>query len=246
ITATMGAGSTWVNLTVTNAQISSISVTPTGVTIPIGAQKGFTATGLFSDSTAQDITANCHWTSSNTAVATVGSGGGMGPITATGIGAGAANINASFGGVNGSSTLTVSSATLVSLALSPASMILSPGSTASYNALGTFSDGSHVSVNGAVTWASSNPQVATIQQSGTVTGQSAGATPIKAQSGSISATAGLVVEGAALSSLQVSPASATVPDTIRSGFTATGIFANGDTLDLTGIAAWTSSAPSVA
>src|SRR5258708_35691576 len=194
MTATPGSVSTSVNLTVANATISSIPVTPTGVTITIGAQKGFTATGLFSDSTAQDITANCHWTSSNTAVATVGSGGGMGPITATGIGAGAANINASFGGVNGSSTLTVSSATLLSLALSPASMILSPCSTASYTALGSFSDGSHVSVNGAVTWASSNPQVATIQQSGTVTGQSAGATTIKAQSGSITPTAGPVLE----------------------------------------------------
>ena len=65
------------------------------------------------------------------------------------------------------------------------------------------------------------------------------------QSGSITATAGLAVEGAALSSIQVSPASATIPQTIRSGFTATGMFANGDALDLTGIVAWTSSAPSV-
>jgi len=245
ITATLGSASTSVNLTVTNATISSISVTPTGITIPIGAQKGFTATGLFSDSSSQDITANCHWTSSNTAVATMGSGGGMGPITATSVGAGTTNITAGFGGGNGFSTLTVSSATLVSIALSPASLILSPSATSSYNALGTFSDGSRVSVNGGVTWTSSNPQVATIQQSGTVTGQSAGTTTIMVQSGSITATAGLAVEGAALSSIQVSPASATIPQTIRSGFTATGMFANGDALDLTGIVAWTSSAPSV-
>ena len=246
ITATLGSVSQTTNLTVTNATISSISVTPTGVTIPIGAQKSFSATGLFSDSTTQDITANCHWTSSNTAVATVGSGGGQGPITATSVGAGTANITASFGGMSGFSTLTVSSATLVSIALSPANLILSPSATASYNALGTFSDGSHVSVNGAATWTSSNPQVATIQQSGAVTGQSAGTTTIMVQSGSITATAGLAVEGAALTSIQVSPASATIPQTIRSGFTATGMFANGDALDLTGIVAWTSSAPSIA
>ena len=245
ITAVLGSMSASVNFTVTNATISSISVTPSGATIPIGAQKSFKATGLFSDSTTQDITANSKWTSSNPSVATLGSGGGA-TLTATGVAAGTANINASFGGVNGFTTLTVNSATLVSLALSPTNTILSPGSSAGYNAIGTFSDGSQRSMNGVVTWTSSDTQVATVSQSGTVTGQSAGTAIISVQSGSISATAGLVVEGSTLSSLQVSPAHATIPQSIQSGFTAIGVFANGDTLDLTGIVAWTSSVPSVA
>ena len=245
ISAVLGSTSASVNFTVTNATISSISVTPTGVTIPIGAQKGFQATGLFSDSTTEDITANSQWTSSNPSVATVGSGGGA-ILTATGVAAGTANINASFGGVTGSGTLTVDSATLVSLALSPANAILSPGSSASYDAIGTFSDGSQRSMNGIVTWTSSDTQVATVSPSGTVTGQSAGTATIRVQSGSISTTAGLVVEGSTLSSIRVSPANATIPESIQSGFAATGIFANGDALDLTGIVAWTSSAPSVA
>ncbi len=245
ITATLGSANASVNFTVTNATISSISVTPSGATIPIGAQRGFQATGLFSDSTAQDVTANSNWTSSNTSVATVGSGGGS-VLTATGVSAGTTNINATFGGVNGFSTLTVNSATLVSLALSPANSILSPGSSASYNAVGTFSDGSHRSMNGIVTWSSSDTQVATVSSSGTVTGQSAGTAAINVQSGSIGASTGLVVEGSALSSLQVSPAHTTIPQSIQSGFVATGVFANGDRLDLTGIVAWTSSAPSVA
>ena len=245
ITATLGSVSASVNLTVTNATISSISVTPVQATIPVGSQKGFQATGLFSDSSSQDITANSKWTSSDTSVATVGSGGGA-ILTATGVAAGTANINASFGGVSGFSTLTVNSATLVSLSLSPGSAILSPGASLSYNAIGTFSDSSQRSMNGIVNWTSSDTQVATVLQSGTVTGQSAGAVTIKIQDGPLSATAGLVVEGSTLSSLQVTPASATVPENIRAGFTATGIFANGDMLDLTDIVAWTSSAPSVA
>jgi len=245
ITATLGSANASVNFTVTNATISSVSVTPSGATIPFGAQRSFQATGLFSDSTTQDVTANSNWTSSNTSVATVGSGGGS-VLTATGVSAGTTNINATFGGVNGFSTLTVNSATLVSLALSPANSILSPGSSASYNAVGTFSDGSHRSMNGIVTWSSSDTQVATVSSSGTVTGQSAGTAAINVQSGSIGASTGLVVEGSALSSLQVSPAHTTIPQSIQSGFVATGIFANGDRLDLTGIVGWTSSAPSVA
>jgi hypothetical protein len=245
ITATLGSVSASVNLTVTDATITSISVTPAQATVPIGGQKGFQATGLFSDSSTQDITAISKWTSSDTSVAKVGSGGGA-ILSATGVAAGTAHINASFGGVNGFSTLTVNSATLVSLTLSPASTILSPGSTFTYNAIGTFSDGSQRSMNGVVTWTSSDTHVATIAQSGTVTGQSAGAITIGVQDGAITASAGLVVEGSSLSSLQVSPANATVPESIRSGFTVTGIFANGDTLDLTGIVAWTSSTPAVA
>jgi hypothetical protein len=83
-------------------------------------------------------------------------------------------------------------------------------------------------------------------QSGTVTGQSAGTATIKVQSGAISATANLVVEGSTLSSLQVFPTTATVPESIQAGFSAIGTFANGDTLNLTSVAVWTSSAPSVA
>jgi uncharacterized protein YjdB len=245
ITATLGSLSTSANFTVTNATISSISVTPPSGTMPIGAQKGFQATGLFSDSTAQDVTAISTWTSSDTSVATVGSGGGS-LLTATGVGAGTTNINASFGGVSSFSTLTVTSATLVSLALTPANKILSPGATANYTAIGTFSDSSQRALNGIVTWTSSDTHVATVTQSGTATGQSAGAVTIGIQDGALSATAGLVVEGSTLSSLQVSPTSATVPETIRSGFTATGTFANGDMLDLTGIVTWTSSTPSIA
>jgi hypothetical protein len=111
ITATLGSVSASVNLTVTDATITSISVTPAQATVPIGGQKGFQATGLFSDSSTQDITAISKWTSSDTSVAKVGSGGGA-ILSATGVAAGTAHINASFGGVNGFSTLTVNSATL--------------------------------------------------------------------------------------------------------------------------------------
>ncbi len=241
ITAVLGSVSASVNFTVTNATVSSITVTPTGATIPSGSQKNFQATGLFSDSTTQDITNNCKWTSSDTSVATVVAGG-----IATGVAAGTAGINASFGGVIGSTTLSVDSATLVSLALSPTNTILAPSSSLGYNAVGTFSDGSQRQMNTIVTWSSSDTQVATVSTWGKVTGQSAGTATIGVQSGTTTASVSLVVEGSTLSSLQVSPASASVPESIQSAFIAIGVFANGDTLDLTNIVAWTSSAPSVA
>jgi uncharacterized protein YjdB len=245
ITAALGSVSASVNLTVTNAVLSSISIAPSTVTIPIGAQAGFKATGQFNDSSTQDISGNCQWTSTNTSVATVTSGAGFG-VQATGVAAGNATINATFAGVTGSAALTVSSATLASIALSPSNAILAPGSTLSYSAVGTFTDGSKRGLGGNLTWSSSNTTVATINNFGAAAGQSAGVTIITVQSGSVSATASLVVEGAALSSIQVSPTNGSVPENINVGFTARGLFANGDNLDLTGAVTWTSSAPSVA
>ena len=245
ITATLGPVSATVNLTVTSAVISSISVAPSANTIPIGGQAGFQATGLFDDSSTQDITANCQWSSSNASVATVGSGGGS-ILNATGVAAGTANITAAFGRVTGSATLTVNSATLVSISVSPANAILAPASTLNYTAIGTYSDGSKRSINGNSTWSSSSTNVATVNNSGVATGQSAGIATITVQSGSVGGTASLVVEGAALSSIQVSPSNASIPESINVGFSATGLFANNDTLDLTRVATWTSSSASIA
>jgi trimeric autotransporter adhesin len=245
ITAVLGSVTTSTDLTVTNATISSITVSPVGRTIPIGGQVGFHATGLFSDSSSQDITSIAKWTSSDTTIAKVGSGGGS-LLSATGVGAGTTNINATFSGVTGSVSLTVSSATLVSIKLTPASAVLAPASTLGYNAVGVYSDGSQNGVNGTATWTSSDTSVATISGSGTATGQSAGAVTIMAQVGSVSATADLIVEGSSLTGIQITPGSASLPKTIQRSFTATGTFANGDQLDITTVVTWTSSDATIA
>jgi trimeric autotransporter adhesin len=245
ITATLGSASATVTLTVTTATLSSITVAPATQTVPIGGQAGYTATGLFSDSSSQDITSICKWASGNTSVATVGSGGGS-LLTATGVAPGTTSINATLGTTTGSATLTVSSATLLSIALTPANAILAPASTLGYNAIGTYSDGGQHSVNGTATWSSSDPSIAIISGSGTATGESAGAVTITVQSGSISATASLIVEGSTLTSIQVTPNSTKLPQTIQGSFIAKGTFSDGNVLDITSVVTWTSSAGSVA
>jgi len=232
-------------LNVTAATLSSITVAPATQTVPIGGQASYTATGLFSDSTSQDLTSICKWTSGNTSIATVGSGGGS-LLTATGIASGTTSINATLGTTTGSASLTVSSANLVSIALTPANAILAPAATLGYSAMGTYSDGSQHSVNGNATWTSSDPSIAIISGSGTATGESAGAVTITVQSGSISATANLIVEGSTLTSIQVTPASTKLPQSIRGSFTAKGTFSDGNVLDITSVVTWTSSAGSVA
>ena len=241
ITAALGGISGATTLEVTNATIVSISVSPTGRTIAPGTELAFTATGTFSDSSTQVLTTEATWTSSNTAVATVGAGG-----VATAIGPGTANIGAAFGGKTESALLTVSSVTLKSIAVSPSTAVMAPASTLSYGATGTYSDGSTASITNAVTWSSSASNVVSITSFGLATGQSAGTATIMAQQGSVSGTAAVVVASSTLKSIQVSPPSATVAEQTGTQFNAVGIFADSSTQNLTGSVTWTSSPASVA
>jgi uncharacterized protein YjdB len=245
ISATLGTITGSTVLEVTNATITSMSVSPSGRTIAPATQLQFTATGTFSDSSAQVLNRDATWASDNTAVATVGP---MGLVTA--VASGTANIGASFGGVSGSALLTVSSATLESIAVTPASAVMAPASTLLFTATGTYSDGSKQNISNAVTWSSSAANVASITNFGQVTGQSAGSATITAQQGSVSGTAVVVVASSALKSLQVSPSIPTptpkVAEQTGLQFEAVGTFADSSEQNLTASVTWTSSPASVA
>jgi len=200
-----------------------------------------TATAAFSDGSTQVITTDATWSTDAAGVATVNTVG-----TALGVGAGTANIGASLGGITGSAPLTVSGATLVSLAVTPASTVLAPSSTLVYQAVGTYSDSTTQNISNVVTWSTSDPLVASITSAGQATGQSAGTATITAKLGSISNTANVVVESSALQSIAVTPVASSFPAQVAMQYTATGTFVDGSTQNLTNSVTWTSSVPSVA
>ena len=101
------ASNYWVDVAFTSSTtppptLSSITVTPAGAMIATGATQQFTATGVYSDGSIQNITGQVTWASSNTGVATINTTG-----LATGVGPGSATISATQGGVTGSTTLNV-------------------------------------------------------------------------------------------------------------------------------------------
>lgn len=88
------------------ATLVSIAVTPPNPSIAKGATQQFTATGRFSDSTTQDLTATATWTSLDTTKAMINSSG-----LSTAISAGTTTITATSGGIVGTNTLTINNAT---------------------------------------------------------------------------------------------------------------------------------------
>ncbi|MGA2611277.1 MAG: Ig-like domain-containing protein, partial [Terriglobia bacterium] len=246
ITATLGSVvSPSDSLTVTAATLKSIAVTPSNPSISPSQTQQFTATGTYSDGSTKNITTSVTWASSNTGVATIGSSTGL----AMGVTAGTAKITATLGSVvSPSDSLTVTAATLKSIAVTPSNPSISPSQTQQFTATGTYSDGSTKNITTSVTWASSNTAVATIgTSSGLATSVTAGTSQITATLGTVvSPSDSLTVTAITLQSIAVTPSSPSISPSQTQQFTATGTYSDGSTKNISTSVTWASSNTAVA
>lgn len=102
ITASLGSVSETIQGKVTNASLTSITLSPPNPTLSLGASQSFTATGHFADGSSETLLGPT-WTSSDPAVAVVDSSSGFLSSTGTGV----ATITATANGVSGSTNVTV-------------------------------------------------------------------------------------------------------------------------------------------
>jgi hypothetical protein len=229
-------------LQVTSANLSSITISPYLPTVAAGGFQQFTATGIFSDGTSQDLTNGVAWGSDNSAVATISNSG-----IASGLTAGTANISACVGNTCDSTSITIVPATLQSISVLPGTSSIASGSTQQFTAIATYSDGSTLDITSAAQWTSSVPGSAPVSGSGLVTASAAASNvTITATSGSVSGFATLNVTSATLNSIIVTPAMQTVGLSATVQFTATGLFSDNSSQDITNEVVWTSSNPAVA
>jgi len=227
--------------TVQTRTLQSILVTPVTPSVALGNQEQFKATGTYSDGTSQDLTSTATWTSSQTSVAAINTTG-----LAVTKALGTSTILATSGSVSGSTTLTVTQAALVSIAVTPANSSIVAGNTQQFTATGTFSDKSTQNLTSSVTWSSIAGSVASITAGGLAKGLTVGDATITATSGSISGATSLTVTGAVLVSIALTPATPSVPLGLLQQFTATGTFSDGSTQDLTKSVTWASSDSTIA
>jgi uncharacterized protein YjdB len=109
---------------------------PVQPTIPVGLTVQFTATGNYQDGSHHDITSQVTWSSSTSTVATVENGTTGGLATAKAVGS--TTIRVDLGAISANATLTVTSATLISIAVTPASPSVVAGKSVPLSATGTF------------------------------------------------------------------------------------------------------------
>ncbi len=166
-------------LQVVNA-LDHITVTPEAAAIALGTAVQMTATGVFADGNVQDLTNQVDWNSSSQAVVDVANGG-----RAEAVSEGVATISAALGGVSGSTTLTVTAATLQSIEIISPQTDVPVGTSVDLTAEALFSDGSRQNIGAAeVYWTSSDETVVEVtnaaQAAGRVKAKAVGSSTVTA------------------------------------------------------------------
>jgi hypothetical protein len=249
VSATRGGVTGGATLTVTDATLVSIEVSPATPSLANGLPQQFIATGLFTDNSTQDLTAQVTWASSDGTVATVSNASGSNGLAST-TSAGSTTVSATHDGVSGSTVFTVTDATLVSVEVLPATPSVSNGLTQQFTATGLFTDNSTQDLTTQVTWGSSDGAVATVSNAigsqGLAASSAAGNTTVSATLDGVSGSTVFTVTDATLVSIEVSPASPSMANGLTQQFTATGLFTDNSTQDLTTQVTWASSDSAVA
>jgi len=241
-------------LSVTPAVLVAITVSPAAAASAKGDTQQFTAMGVYSDLSTADLTNAVTWSTSSSSVATVSNASGSAGL-ATAAGVGAATITATDPSslIQGTAALTVTPAVLVAITVSPAAASTAKGDTQQFTATGVYSDLSTKDLTKAVAWSSSADTVATVSDASgsaglaTATGLGVATVTATDPSSLIQGTAALTVTPAVLVAITVSPPAASVGKGGTEQFTATGVYSDLSTADLTKAVTWsTSSSSSVA
>lgn len=169
---------------------TSVTISPSAPSLTSGQQQSFTAQAAFSDNTTKNVKSSATWTTSDPCVvAIITSGANAGNATDVGSG-GSATITASYNGVSGTATATVTTG----LTINPCpeqvvgtfpEVVYKVGSSATFTANGA---------TGTPGWTSSNSSVVNITSAGSATFPTAGTATITATAGTTQGTLFITVQ----------------------------------------------------
>ena len=255
ITATTDVGTVYndsitgnTSLTVADAVLQAIEVTPVAPSIAQGLSMPFVATGTYSNNATKNITNNVTWSSNNTTIATINASSGIASAQAVG---GPVTITATDSStlVSGNASLSVTNAVLQTINIAPVTPSVAKGLFVPFTVIGTYSDNTTQNLTN-VTWNSSNPTIATIDNSGNATGLTLGSTIITAtaNNSSINDSTSLRVTNATVTTIDILPLNTSAPCcNITVLFNATGKLSdNSAPIDLTNRTTWQSSNTGIA
>lgn len=228
--------------------LKDFTVSDTFVALPMGLSRELKVTGSYSNGEKRDITEIVKYESLNSAIAAFNTGGSLGKVRSTG--RGSTVITLEIDGIKKEVPFATTEAVLASIDVTPKAINQPLGIKTQFTAAGTYSDGTVIDITSSVKWTSSETPIGTIGNSGGTTGilssVALGKTNIKAEFQSLSDTVELTVTDPQLMSIQMNPTAFTVAKGINAVVTATGVYSDGSSTDLTATAKWTSTNVAIA
>jgi hypothetical protein len=240
IRARYGTVSASAQVNISAAKLTSLSISPSTATLPLGKGTQLIATGTFTDNSTRDLSSSVTWSSSNPTVAAVAQDGQLKSNAL-----GAATVSAVEGQIASSASVTISDAALATIAISADSAVLAVGRKAQLRAQGTFTDGTSREITSTVTWSSSSPNVVAISPAGVAQAKAVGTSSVSAALGPVSSARALTATAAVLNTITVSSPQSLLPLGTTTQLFATGTYSDGTAQDLTASVRWSSSSPNV-
>ena len=238
ITATSGSVTDQATVTVSPVPANAVVVSPGEATLFVG--ETVTLKAAVTDANGDPLSGRpISWSTSSGSVATVSTSG-----VVTAVAPGTATITASSEGKSGKSTITVKQVPVASVDMDPGELRLEIGQTGPITATPKSADGTALTGR-SIAWKSRDTGVATVNSSGLVTAKAAGSTLIEATSEGITGVTLVTVANVPVSSVVVSPDTATLVAGQSKQLSAKTFDASGDELNGR-VITWSSSNEDVA
>ncbi|HEX21913.1 MAG TPA: hypothetical protein ENH21_00610, partial [Chromatiales bacterium] len=242
--ASFGDLGTQIDITVSDADLTTLRVTPASVEFPIGSEVTPRIDGLYSDGSQQDLSAQASWQIDVPAVASLD--GGLLHALASGN----AILRADVGGLSIEVPVRVTDAVLSRLELDLGDADLPAGLSRPLRALGHFSDGSLRDLTTQVIWHSSDDARLAIANAagseGLATALAAGAVTVGAALDGIEVQAVLMVSAATLQTLELEPVAPRLAVGMGLRMQALGRYSDGSLKLLSDQVTWSSEEPAIA
>lgn len=238
--ANLGGISGNTELTITNATLSRLEISPTSAQLAEGTRLSLALVGHFSDGSTQDVAEQASWAVTDTNVASLSDPVISDNLWLTGLAVGNTQLSASLGGISAQMGVAITDANLVQLTINPGAASLPLGATLDLSALGLYSDGSSQDLTQQASWSSADTGILSVDDSGHIQPLSIGSTTVTAIFAGISNSQTVSISNALLTSIEVSSASSTIPLGEQQALRALGHYSDGSLQDITEQVTWQS------
>lgn len=224
-----------VNVDVSDAVITGISVTPSMVNVAKGQTQALIANIIYSDNTSSKTNDSITWVPAEPDIATVTTSGLL-----SGVKAGTTTLTAVKDGVTSQPIgVLVSDAVITSISVTPSVVTVAKGQHQTLTANATYSDNTVSDISDSVIWKPVDTHTATVTSDGVLSGSNVGTTTLTAaKDGVTSNTVGVEVSDAVITSISLTPPTVTVAKGYKQTLTATAIYSDNTSSDISDSVTW--------